>query len=80
MLKQGEAFRARAYQKAQETIMAYPNDITSREQLKVIENALSDNAFFFIKLLYCSIVIIYYSSHFFTHNNMHMRKVNFRKK
>jgi NAD-dependent DNA ligase/DNA polymerase/3'-5' exonuclease PolX len=34
MLKQGEAFRARAYQKAQETIMAYPDDITSAEQLK----------------------------------------------
>jgi DNA ligase (NAD+) len=34
MLKQGEAFRARAYQKAQETIMAYPNDITSTTQLK----------------------------------------------
>jgi NAD-dependent DNA ligase/DNA polymerase/3'-5' exonuclease PolX len=33
MLKKGEAFRARAYQKAQETIMAYPNDITSVEQL-----------------------------------------------
>jgi NAD-dependent DNA ligase len=34
MLKQGEPFRARAYQKAQETIMAYPNDITSPSQLK----------------------------------------------
>jgi DNA ligase (NAD+) len=34
MLKQGEPFRARAYQKAQETIMAYPNDITSANQLK----------------------------------------------
>ena len=34
MLKQGEAFRARAYQKAQETIMAYPDDITNPEQLK----------------------------------------------
>jgi DNA polymerase beta len=33
MLKQGEPFRARAYQKAQETIMAYPNDITGPEQL-----------------------------------------------
>ena len=26
MLKQGEPFKSRAYQKAQETIMAYPND------------------------------------------------------
>ena len=34
MLKQGEPFRARAYQKAEETIMSYPNDITSPEQLK----------------------------------------------
>jgi DNA ligase (NAD+) len=34
MLKQGEPFRARAYQKAQETIMSYPNDITSPSQLK----------------------------------------------
>ena len=34
MLKQGEPFRARAYQKAQETIMAFPDDITSVEQLK----------------------------------------------
>ena len=34
MLKQGESFRARAYQKAQETIMSYPDDITSPEQLK----------------------------------------------
>ena len=34
MYKQGEPFRARAYQKAQETIMNYPNDITSPEQLK----------------------------------------------
>ena len=34
MLKQGEPFRARAYQKAQESIMAYPNDITSPSQLK----------------------------------------------
>ena len=34
MLKQGETFRARAYQKAQETIMSYPDDITSPEQLK----------------------------------------------
>jgi NAD-dependent DNA ligase/DNA polymerase/3'-5' exonuclease PolX len=29
MLKQGEHFRARAYQKAQETIMSYPQDILS---------------------------------------------------
>ena len=34
MLKQGEPFRARAYQKAQETIMQYPGDITNPEQLK----------------------------------------------
>jgi NAD-dependent DNA ligase len=34
MLKQGEPFRARAYQKAQETIMAYPNDILSLDDLK----------------------------------------------
>jgi DNA ligase (NAD+) len=34
MLKQGEPFRARAYQKAQETIMAYQCDIITPEQLK----------------------------------------------
>ena len=34
MLKQGEPFRARAYQKAQETIMAYPDDIVSPNDLK----------------------------------------------
>jgi NAD-dependent DNA ligase len=34
MSKQGEPFKARAYQKAQETIMAYPGDITSPSQLK----------------------------------------------
>ena len=34
MLKQGEPFRARAYQKAQETLMAYPDDINNVEQLK----------------------------------------------
>jgi NAD-dependent DNA ligase/DNA polymerase/3'-5' exonuclease PolX len=34
MLKQGEPFRARAYQKAQETIMQYNGDITSPAQLK----------------------------------------------
>lgn len=34
MLKQGEPFRARAYQKAQETIMAYPDDIMSPSDLK----------------------------------------------
>jgi NAD-dependent DNA ligase len=34
MLKQGEPFRARAYQKAQETIMAYPGDILSPNDLK----------------------------------------------
>jgi len=34
MLKQGEPFRARAYQKAQETIMNYSDNITSPSQLK----------------------------------------------
>ena len=34
MLKQGEPFRARAYQKAQETIMAFPDDITDLKQLQ----------------------------------------------
>ena len=34
MMKQGEPFRARAYQKAQETIMSYPNDILSPNDLK----------------------------------------------
>ena len=34
MLKHGEPFRARAYQKAQETIMAYPGDIISPKDLK----------------------------------------------
>ena len=34
MLKQGEPFRARAYQKAQETIMGYPADILSPNDLK----------------------------------------------
>ena len=38
MLKQGEPFRARAYQKAQETIMAYQGDITSTSQLKGLPN------------------------------------------
>ena len=38
MLKQGEQFRARAYQKAQETIMSFPNDITSTNQLKGLPN------------------------------------------
>jgi DNA ligase (NAD+) len=33
MLKQGEPFRSRAYQKAQETIMGYPGDISNVEQL-----------------------------------------------
>jgi DNA ligase (NAD+) len=33
MLKQGEPFRARAYQKAQETIMSYPADILSPADL-----------------------------------------------
>jgi DNA ligase (NAD+) len=34
MLKQGEPFRARAYQKAQETIMSVNDDIISLDQLK----------------------------------------------
>jgi NAD-dependent DNA ligase len=34
MLKKGEPFRARAYQKAQETLMSYPSDINSVDQLK----------------------------------------------
>jgi NAD-dependent DNA ligase len=34
MMKQGEPFRARAYQKAQETIMTYPTDIIHPDQLK----------------------------------------------
>jgi DNA polymerase beta len=34
MLKQGEPFRARAYQKAQETIMSYQTDILSPDDLK----------------------------------------------
>ncbi len=34
MLKQGEPFRARAYQKAQETIMNYQADISDPKQLK----------------------------------------------
>ena len=34
MSKKGESFRGRAYQKAQETIMAYPDDIVSVDQLK----------------------------------------------
>jgi NAD-dependent DNA ligase len=34
MLKKGEIFRAKAYQKAQETILTYPNDIVSPDQLK----------------------------------------------
>ena len=33
MQKQGEPFRARAYQKAQETIMTFPGEITSASQL-----------------------------------------------
>jgi len=33
MTKQGEPFRARAYQKAQQTIMTYPNNITSPNDL-----------------------------------------------
>ena len=33
MMRQGEPFRARAYHKAVETIMKFPNDITDPEQL-----------------------------------------------
>jgi DNA ligase (NAD+) len=38
MMKQGEPFRARAYKKAQETIMSYPGDILSPDQLKGLPN------------------------------------------
>ena len=38
MLKQGEPFRARAYQKAQETIMSYKGDILSPSDLKCVPN------------------------------------------
>jgi len=38
MLKQGEPFRARAYQKAQETILSHTDDIISPEQLKGYPN------------------------------------------
>ena len=34
MIRQGEPFRAKAYQQAQETIMTYPNDIVETSQLK----------------------------------------------
>jgi DNA ligase (NAD+) len=34
MLKQGEPFRAKAYQKAQDTLMTYPDTITNANQLK----------------------------------------------
>ena len=34
MMKHGEPFRARAYQKAQETILTYPGDILSPDDLK----------------------------------------------
>jgi len=34
MMKHGEVFRARAYQKAQETVMSYPEDIINPEDLK----------------------------------------------
>jgi DNA ligase (NAD+) len=33
MLKHGEAFRAKSYQKAQQAIMSYPHDITSVKQI-----------------------------------------------
>ena len=38
MMKQGEPFRARAYKKAQETIMTYKGDINNPEQLKGYPN------------------------------------------
>jgi DNA ligase (NAD+) len=38
MLKQGEPFRARAYQKVQDTIMTYSTNITSPSQLKGLPN------------------------------------------
>lgn len=38
MLKRGEPFRARAYQKAQETLMTFKDDITSPSQLKGLPN------------------------------------------
>jgi DNA polymerase/3'-5' exonuclease PolX len=34
MMKQGEPFRAKAYQKAQDSIIKYPNDILALEQVK----------------------------------------------
>jgi NAD-dependent DNA ligase len=34
MSKKGESFRGRAYQKAQETLMSYPDDIVNVDQLK----------------------------------------------
>ena len=34
MIRKGEPFRAKAYQKAQETIMEYPHDITDYTQMK----------------------------------------------
>jgi DNA polymerase beta len=34
LMRQGEVFRAKAYQKASETIMVFPDDIVSVEQLK----------------------------------------------
>ena len=34
MVKRGEPFRAKAYQKAQEALIMYPDDITSVEQIK----------------------------------------------
>lgn len=38
MLKQGEPFRSRAYQKAQEAIITYPSDIIDPNQLKGVFN------------------------------------------
>lgn len=52
MLKRGEPFRARAYQKAQETIMSFPDNIISPEQLKGQSNigsSILDNMNEYIK-------------------------------
>ena len=51
MLKQGEPFRARAYQKAQETIMAYPNDILSMYSTSVFDFDLSKDLIFSNELI-----------------------------
>ena len=43
MLKQGEPFRAKAYQKAQETIMSFDADIYSPNDLKNKKGPFSKN-------------------------------------